>query len=270
MDQADNDINGALSEIPAFGRFSSTILSTLSSPLCGCTIDSSQLAQKIVFFNFDGVTPCFSPSCTRSGQIKVQLTTGTFWSDVNSILTVTYINYKITRLYDNKSITFNGVKTVKNLNGNNWIGFLLGSATLRYQERAFNINVLFDNGATSVWNVARITEWTYTPTGPLSPKINFYVTGDSLLNGFNNTDSWGINRFGQPFTTYYTTPIVSNTYCGLWRPNFGSLTHHLAIGDFSLDLGLDQSGNPTPYDCAYGYKVTWTSNGNTYVSILSY
>jgi hypothetical protein len=268
MDQADNDINGALSEIPAFGRGAAT----LSSPLCGVTIDTSQIAQKIVFFNFDGITPCFSPSRTRSGVIKVQLTTGNLWSDVNSILTVTYINFKITRLYDNKSITFNGVKTLKNLNGNNWLGFLLGTATLRYQERAFNVNVLFDGGATALWNSARITEWTYSPagSGPLSPKINFSSVGDTVMNGFTNVDSWGINRFGQPFTTYYTTPIVSNTYCGLWRPNSGSLTHHLANGDFILDLGVDQNGNPTPYNCAYGFKVTWTSNGNTYVKVLTY
>lgn len=151
----DNDINNALSEIPTFGRGTNT----LSSPLCGVTIDSSQIAQKILFFNFDGVTPCFSPSRTRSGQVKVESTSGTFWSDVNAVLTMTYIDFKITRLYDNKSIMFNGVKTLKNINGNNWIGFLQGNATLKYQERAFNIAVTYDNGSGAVWKSARMTQW---------------------------------------------------------------------------------------------------------------
>jgi hypothetical protein len=231
---------------------------------------SSQIAQKILFFNFDGVTPCFNPSRTRHGQIKVQLTTGNLWSDVNSVLTFTYINFKVTRLYDNKSITLNGVKTLKNINGNNWLGFLAGTATLKYQERANNINVVYDNLSTAIWNSARITQWSYTPSGPNSPRINFTSNGDTTLNGFANVDSWGINRFSQPFTTYYNIPLVSNTYCALWRPNSGKLTHNVASSDFILELGVDQNGDPTPYACAYGFKVTWTVNGNTYVSILTY
>ena len=266
IDQADNDINDALSEIPAFGRGANT----LSSPLCGVTIDSSLIAQKILFFNFDGVTPCFSPSRTRSGQIKVQLTSGTYWSDVNAVLTITYINFGITRLYDNKSIAFNGVKTLKNINGNDWLAFLLGNATLKYQERAFNIQVSYGGGASAIWNSARMTQWSYTPTGPLSPKINFTTTGDTALNGFSGVDSWGLNRYAQIFTTYYTVPLVSNTYCGLWRPNSGQLIHHLPNSDYNLTLGVDQNGNPTPYNCAYGFKVSWTVNGNTYVTVISY
>lgn len=266
IDQADNDINNALSEIPAFGRGANT----LSSPLCGATIDSSQIAQKILFFNFDGVTPCFSPSRTRSGQIKVQLTSGNYWSDVNSVLTITYINFGVTRLYDNKSITFNGIKTLKNINGNDWLGFLLGNATLKYQERAFNIQVSYGSGANAIWNSARMTQWSYNPTGPLSPKINFTVNGDTTLNGFSGVDSWGINRYSEPFTTYYSTPLVSNTYCGLWRPNAGDLTHSLPNASLNLTMGVDQNGNPTPYNCAYGFKVSWTVNGNTYVAVLSY
>jgi len=266
VDQADNDINGSLGDIPTFGK----VEKILSSHLCGATIDSLQIAQKILFFNFDGVTPCFSPSRTRHGQIKVQLTSGAFWSDVNAVLTLTYLNFKVTRLYDNRSITLNGIKTLKNINGNDWIGFLTGNTALKYQERAFNINVLYDNGSTALWNSARMTQWTYSPSGPNSPKINFTVNGDTALGGFSTVDSWGINRFGQPFTTYYTIPLVSNTYCGLWRPNSGQLTHHVSNSDFGLLLGVDQNGNPTPYACAYGYKVTWSINGNTYIRILSY
>ena len=132
------------------------------------------------------------------------------------------------------------------------------------------MNVLFNNGATALWNIARVTEWTYTPSGQNSPRINFTANGDTTLNGFSNVDAWGINRFGSAFTTYYTVPLVSNTYCGLWRPNAGNLTHQVNNSTFQIELGVDQSGSPTPYVCAYGFKVTWTVNGNTFIRIFTY
>lgn len=272
-DQADNDINNSLSEIPAFGRLSHSA-SILSSPLCGVTIDSSQIANKILFYNFDGITPCFSPSRTRAGQIKVELTSGTHWSDVGAELTLTYINFKIVRLSDNKSIKFNGVKTLKNINGNDWLGFLLSTATLKYQERALNIAVVFDNNLNAVWNSARITEWSLIPAtaNPNIPyaHIAFSSIGDTTLNGHTSVDIWGVNRFGSSFTTYYNAPVVSNTYCGLWRFNSGELAHAVDGNTFTLTLGVDQNGNPTPYACAYGYKVGWVVNGNSNSVVLSY
>jgi hypothetical protein len=270
-DQADNDINNSLSNIPGIGRLTSNA-SVLSSPLCGVTIDTSQVANKIIIYNFDGVTPCFSPSRTRAGQIKAELTTGNHWGDQGSVLTITYINFKVARLSDNKSITFNGVKTLKNINGNNWLGFIASVSTLKYQERALNIDVTFDNNVHATWNSARMTEWSYVPANSTIPaaRIAFTATGDTTINGQSTVDSWGVNRFGSAFTTYYNSPIVSNTYCGLWRFNSGELTHVVNNATFNLKLGVDQNGNPTPYACAYGYKVSWTVNGNSNSVVISY
>ena len=264
-DQADSDINNSINDNGSFGRSAGV----MSSPLCGVSIDSSQLAQKILVYNFDGVTPCFSPSRTRFGQIKVQLTSGTSWNDAGAVLTLTYINFKITRLSDNKSITFNGQKTLKNVNGHNFFGFLAGTSTFKYQSRAFNINVTYNDGSSAIWNRAYMTEWRNAPTAPHSP-IVFTGVGDTTLNGFSTVDTWGTNRYGQTFTTYYSAAYVSDTYCGLWRPNSGTLTYHVNNADFTLTLGVDQSGNATTLDCAYGYKVTWTANGSTNNVILSY
>jgi hypothetical protein len=267
-DQADDDINNQLRDISVFGKgVGVTLPAIMSSPLCGATIDSSQLLQKILFFNFDGVTPCFSPSRTRSGQIKVELISGNYWSDAGAILRLTYTNFKVTRLSDNKSIQFNGVKTLTNINGNDWLGFLLGTASLKYKERALNIQVLFDNGAQATWNSARITQWSYTPS---NQRVNFTANGDTILNGFSTVDSWGVNRYSHNFTTYYTSPWQSNSYCGYWRPVSGEFVHNVNANDFRFTLGVDQGGNPSTLDCAYGFKVTWTNGGNTSSVVLSY
>ena len=95
----DDDVNNAVGET-SLGRYARV----QSSPLCGVTIDSTDIASKILYFNFDGVTSCFSPSRTRSGQIKVQLTTGSNWGDAGSVLTLTYINFKVTKQSNNKWI----------------------------------------------------------------------------------------------------------------------------------------------------------------------
>lgn len=263
-DQADNDINEAVKDIPAFGRSAGVA----SSPLCGVTIDSSQVANKILFFNFDGVTSCFSPSRTRSGQIKVQLTTGDYWHDAGSVLTLTYIDFKVTRQSDNKSVTFNGTKTLQNINGNDWLGFLLGTSTFKYRERALNINVKFDNNLQATWNSARVTTWSYTPA---QTKITFTAIGDTTIGSYNNVDSWGVNRYGTNFTTRYNSAWTSNTYCGFWRPISGEVVVNFNNADYTLTLGVNTDGTPAnAATCAYGYKVSWSANGSPASVVVSY
>lgn len=258
-DQSNNDVNTSLSEISAFGKVVGP-KAVFTSPLCGVTIDSSQIANKILFFNFDGVTPCFSPSRTRSGQIKVQLIQGNYWRDSGAVLKMDYINFSVVRLYDNKSVTINGSKTLENVNGNDWLGFYLGNAQLKYRERALGIQATFSSGSTAIWNSVRISEWNYSPA---DTKITFSAQGDTALNGFTNVDSWGVNRFGYNFTTNYTAPLVSNSYCGFWRFTSGELVHHVNNANYTLTLGVDQSGNPSTLACAYGYKVSWIPSGST-------
>ena len=152
------------------------------------------------------------------------------------------------------------------------MAFVAGTGTLKYRERAYNIQVTFDNNVSATWNSARLTEWSNsTGSQPADNHINFTSNGDTTVNGVANVDSWGINRNGKSFTTYYTAPIHSNTYCGLWRFNSGELVHYVNGRNFILTLGVDEQGNPTPYNCAYGFKVTWTgTTGNSQSVVLSY
>ena len=260
-DQADNDINSSLQDIPAFGR----IAGIQTIPVCGLSIDSSQIAQKILYLNFDSSAVCLTPARKRSGQIKVQLTGGNYWRDAGAELTVTYINFRVVRLSTGRTITVNGVKTLTNLNGNNWPGFIAGTDTLRYRSRAFNLQVQFSSGPVATWNAAHTTSWLYAPSGP---EVIFTVNGDTTLSSYSHVASWGINRNGNNFITYYLQPAVSNSLCGFTRPESGELVHHLDSSDFTVKLGVDISGNHTGAGCAYGYKVTWRYNGTNAGTIV--
>ena len=268
-DNVDNDINSSINNTSIGGRTSASY----SSELCGVTIDSSQIANKLLFYNFDGSTPCFSPSRTRGGQIKVELINGNSWKNVGAVLKLTYINFKIIKLSNNKSIQFNGVKTLKNVNGINWFTFLTSVSNFKFQERALNVNVTFENGDQATWNSARTSTWDYiaanvTPGIPYG-YVKFTSNGDTIRNNISNTDSWGTNRNGQIFQTYYQSPWVSNSYCGFWRPISGNLSHQVGIYNLGLQLGVNQNGDPSTLTCAYGYKVSWTPLGGTAQTLIN-
>ncbi len=156
---------------------------------------------------------------------------------------------------------------MKNVNGIVWFTFLTSSSNFKFQERALNVNVTFENGEQATWNSARLTTWDYvaanvTPGIPYG-YVKFTSNGDTTRNNFSNTDSWGVNRDAQPFQTYYQSPWVSNSYCGFWRPVSGSLSHFVGPNNLGIVLGVDQSGNPSTLSCAYGFKVTWDPIGAT-------
>jgi len=254
-DQADNDINSTLQDIPTFGR----VAGVQAIPVCGLSIDSSQIAQKIIYLNFDSTISCLVPARRRSGQIKVQLTTGNYWRDSGSQLTLTYINFKIQRVSTGRSITVNGIKTLTNINGNNWLGFLGGNDTLKYRSRATQLAVQFSSGLSATWNATHTTSWWYLPATQV---VYFTANGDTTMNSYNHVASWGVNRYGKNFITYYEQPVISNSSCGFGRPVSGAITHNVNNSQFFIDLGMDQNGNHTVSGCSYGYLVTWIYNDN--------
>jgi outer membrane murein-binding lipoprotein Lpp len=273
LDQVDNDINDALADIDGFGKtdYHDEIF---SSPLCGVTIDCTDVSQGILYFNFDGTTPCFSPSRTRAGQIKVELIQGNAWAEQGAVLRQTFTDFRVVHLASGRSIEFDGTKTLKNLDGHDWWQFLLGQTDFSYESRSVDMQVSFDNGATANWNHARTITWSYHPanTVPGIPyaHIGFEATGDTTLSGATGVDSWGTNRFGSDFVTYYTQPLVSNSYCGFWRFNSGELVHEVNGDDYTLTLGVNQDGSPATGTCAYGFEVSWNVGNNSNSQVFSY
>jgi hypothetical protein len=273
LESLDSDLDNALKDIEGFGKTDQTS-GIASSPLCGVTIDCTLISQGILIFNFDGVTPCFSPSRTRSGAVQVELINGNNWADAGAVMKQTFIDYKVTILSNNRSIEVNGIKTLKNVNGHDWWGWILGNVDHTYESRAFDVQVVFDNGQTAVWNHARTSTISWNPANadPIvtSAHLAYSVNGDTTLNGVPTVDSWGTNRFGDAFTTRYEEPITSNTYCGLWRFSTGRLVHEVAGDDFTLDLGVDQQGNHASTVCAYGFQVSWNVGNNSNSAVFSY
>jgi uncharacterized Zn-binding protein involved in type VI secretion len=265
-DQANTDVTDALENFTSInGRKAATEANKI---VCGCTIDS--IGAKTIRLSYDGATPCGSPSRTRAGKITAQLIQGNRWANQGAVLKITFDQYTVTRLKDNVSWTFVGDKYYTNVNGTNWSRFLLSLDSLLFRERAKDLLILHGSGATTTYNIARITSWKKVKESNRD-FIQLAALGDTSINGLQNVDTWGVSRFGKSFTNHYKTRWVSDTYCQIWRPRAGEIEHRSDGNTVNLIMGVNQEGNPSTLDCAYGWKLSWNlANGNSGSKIFSY
>ena len=269
-DQINSEVNDAIGNFASLsgGRLA---VAAAKKSICGCSIDSALLGSRVLVLNFDGVTPCGSPSRTRAGSIRVELLAGNHWAEPGALLKISHRNYKVTRLRDSRSWTFNGDKFLRNVNGTNWAGFLTGTDSLLYRERSSNMSVLFESGATANYQLARTTSWKVIRKPGITDFIQFAAMGDTIIAGQPGIDTWGTNRFGTAFTTFYNKRLTSNTYCQVWRPVGGELVHKAGGHILTLNLGVNEQGNPDTRDCAYGWKLRWElAGGQSGEKIFSY
>ena len=265
-DNTNNDVNNLIQNIPAFGKNTSP----MAGEICGATIDSSDLYDVIptLYINFDSTVTCPLPNRKRSGTLKVELISGTRWSDVGAVLKITHINYKV--LFPdlaNHYVVFNGSNYLTDVNGIDWIGVWLGSSTILLRERSYDMVVTFDNGESSSWQTARTSEWGYTAS---SGEVYAIVNGDTTMDG-KTADSWGVTRFGTTFKTYVEQAWRSNTTCGWWRPTAGIYSSVTSGFTVKATFGTDASGVQIGGSgCAYGFKIEWDYSGTTGSTVLGY
>ena len=225
-----------------------------SSSICNAVVDTFISSKKIVI-TYNG------SSCdglrNRTGVITVQLTSGTHWKDLGAVLTITYVNFKVTTISSGKSTTLNGTHTITNVTGGivNHIGNAPNPTTITRKIRANNMSITFDDGTVRSWSAARKRTWTGSGGSPVSLTIE----GDTTLAGVSNTEVWGTNRAGNAFTTVMNNPLVANVGCGWWKPVSGMKTHSFNSRVSTITFGTDASGNIVSSGCPTHYIINWTS-----------
>jgi hypothetical protein len=250
-DNVNTDVMQMLREVRGFGK--NADISAVS--ICGATIDSSQqFAQTpTLIVTFDGTTVCNNPRRIRSGQLKIELIEGNKWTDKNAKVRITHINYKV-QLPDlnNHFLVFNGVKMLTNVDGIDWLQIFFNNKTAKFRERTYNMQVTFENGHTSQWNHARLSEWGIRNFNEIFVTVN----GDTTIAG-KTIDSWGDTRFDSQFITEMIEPWKSSTACGWWKPTQGIYRSETQNFDIKATLGTDNSGNRVNTGCPHGFKLEW-------------
>lgn len=250
-DETMNDVNTILSN--------GNLKSTNQLP-CNATIDSTAVVNDTItiYITYNGLN-C-SGTRYRTGQVEIKKHVGMHWYQQGATVMIRHINFTITKVSNQKSITLNGVKVHKNVSGG--VIWQLGNGMNAIVHRTWgHVNVTFNDSTTKTWNVAR--QKTYTGT----PPNNLVLTTDGFgtAGDFNNLVVWGINRQGENFFTQIIQPVVHRQVCD-WDPCSGIKKHSIPADSKSATLTFGYNSNNQPItgnECPTKFKVDWQKNNNS-------
>jgi hypothetical protein len=190
---------------------------------------------------------------------------GIRWKNAGAVLNVSFQNFKVTRVSDNKSITINGTQSYTNVSGGLLINLpVLGTITHRITSS--NMSVTFDDLSQRNWQVGRQRVFSY------DNGVNITTTGTHTAGNVTGITEWGTNRFGNAFTTAITEPLIVRQSCS-FRLVSGKVQHATPLYNAAVTFGLDANGNPTscPGAGVYYMKIVWTGPlGNSHTSVHPY
>lgn len=205
---------------------------------------------------------------TRTGSIVISWQAGTHWTTAGDSVTVQFENLAITRLRDNKTITFNGTHIYTNVSGGSLLGLALGQPTqITHTITSNNMSITFDDGSQRTWSFARQRVFTYNG-GLVITESGFHTDGT-----MTNISEWGTNRYGNSFTAQIATPIVVSSSCS-WQASAGVYVLTNNAGVLTLTFGLNSAGQATGCPVSpsvYYFQLVWAgSGGKTYTFVLPY
>jgi hypothetical protein len=267
-DQAVNDINESIGNYTKLMGKGSGVTTTP----CGLTIDTTGMSSGSLTLNYTGVT---CKNRTRTGTIKLAILNyagGARWKNAGTVIKVDYVNYKITRASDGKSITLNGTQNLTNITGGTWWELLIvkTQTSVATSVTGTNLKATFEDGKTATYNINR--KFTYTIPGDI---ITCKGEGIGTSGSLTNLENFGTTRDGDAFTSQVSTPIIWNWTCGPWAPIQGAVNVKVASKSFDLKctFGVDANGNPVTVganQCPYGWKLEWTVNNKSNNKVFGY
>jgi hypothetical protein len=244
MEESMNEVNNVLS--------GGNLKSTNQRP-CNATIDSTAVVNDTItiYITYNGVN-CMG-NRFRSGKVEIRKHIGTHWFQQGATVIVKHIDFKITKMKDQKMITLNGVKVFQNVTGG--LIWQLGTEfyTIVYKTSG-NVNITFPDGTTKTWNIARQN----TFAGSLPDNLSLTSDGFGAADGYENLVAWGINRHGENFYTQIIQPVTRCQNCS-WDPLSGIKKHSIPADSKSatLTFGFDSNNQPVENECPTKYKVDW-------------
>ena len=236
---------------------------------CNAVVDTSLQNQGTITVTFNGnnCANTFSITGTVTLQLPYDAATNTVtpWSQAGSVLSITFHDLKITRLSDDKVITFNGTKYVTNVNGG-LVDDAGEFANPVLHHITGMLQVKFEDNTVRTWNIDRNRSFARSNSTTVVT-----ITGNANQNGYSNVSIWGIDRKGNNFTVTINTPVVLSSACS-YNALTGVRVLHKDIRELTITYGVDENGHPGTFiGGPYGYKLSWTDkNGMPHELVVRY
>ena len=250
-DQAMNDVDLVLSD--------NSLNSKGINPLpCNATLNITTVNDTIIFtITYHGKS-CDSLRI-RTGQVEIKKHVGTNWNQAGATVIVKHINFTITKVSNQKTITLNGTKTHENVSGG--VIWQLGNGVTSIVHKTWGHEVVtFSDNTTRTWNVARQRTFTGTPT-----TLILTLDGFGSAANYNNLVVWGTNRQNENFYTQITQSVILRQVCD-WDPCSGVKIHQIPSDSKSatLTFGYNSNNQPITGDaCPTKFRVDWQKNNNS-------
>lgn len=257
LDAVSNDANIIMELNPSLsGR-----VTDVTPLVCGATyeIDTSGNPRTLTI-TYDGAN-C-SGDYSRTGTVMISIPADDRWKDTGVVATASYQDLVVTRIADNKTITINGSHTITNVSGG-LLSNLAALDSIRHRIASNGMSVKFGDDTQRTWEVARQRVFIY------DAGIVIKVTGTRTDGSNTNIAEWGTNRFGRPFISAITEPLVFREDCN-FRLVSGRVRHTLPVFSATATFGLNSGGEPTscPGTGAYYVKIEWTGPANNSQSVI--
>jgi len=227
---------------------------------CNATIDSTAVVNDTltIYITYNGLN-C-SGTLFRTGQVEIRKHVGMHWFQAGATVMVKHINFTITRVSSQKSITINSTKVYKNVSGG--VIWQLGNGMDAIVHRTWgHVDVTFDNGTTRAWNVAR----QITFTGTMPNALILTLDGFGSADGLENLVVWGTNRQNETFYTQILQSVVHRQVCG-FDPCTGIKKHSIPADAKSATLTFGYNSNNEPItgdECPTKFRLDWQKNNNS-------
>lgn len=204
----------------------------------------------------------------RTGSVVISMPKGQKWTTAGASVTVQFLNLKITRVLDSKSITLNGTHTYTNVSGGSLLSLNANStAPIVHTIAGSNMSITFDDGSQRNWNVARQRSYSY------NNGVVLVTTGTHSNGNTAGISEWGTNRFGTPFTVQIKQGLTISQSCA-WQLTAGEVALTNEQGTTDITFGLNSSGQATSCPIGSGvyyFQLVWTGkSGKTYTITMPY